>query len=164
MYQLSCLLGLLLLIGCTSTDAIYKNYDRIVKTSDGVNAEEAKIMAQKQLIGFDEKRDYRITAPDIRTTPQALQYPDYWFVVFAHNWFSPISTDPLARTYTELRETQYLVVIDKKTGAIKFAGEWYPKRAPTFEWVFDSTYYYKDRPLALPPGEPSKKSAQSPDM
>lgn len=147
---------LLAVAGCSSAQAIYDNYAKIVNVSDGVNEEEAKIMAQKQIIGTQEQRDYRVTAPDIKNTPQAQKYPEYWFIVFGHNWFSPVSTDPLAKTYTELRETQYLVVINKKTGEIKFAGEWYPKRANDFDWVFGpGASYRKDNSLSLPPGEKS---------
>ena len=139
--------------GCASMEAIYRNYDRMVNVSDGVNDQEAKIIAQKQIIGMQQSRDYRVTAPDIKTTPQALGYPQYWFVVFGHNWLSPISTDPMAKTYTQLRETQYLVVIDKQTGEIKFSGEWYPKRRSDFGWVFEPDGYKANHPLDLPPGE-----------
>ncbi len=151
------LITILILSGCASTDAIYRNYDKLVNIQDGVDAQEAKIMAQKDLIGMQQKRDYRVTAPDLKTTPEALQYPDYWFVVFGHNWLSPMSTDPLAKTYTQLREAQYVVVIDKKTGEIKFSGEWYPKRQDNFEWVFDPYAYKKASSLSLPPYEPGRK-------
>ena len=97
----------LMMGGCASEQAVYNNYVTMVNVSDGVNEQEAKIIAQKQIIGMHQKRDYRVTAPDIKDTPEAQQYPDYWFVGFGHNWLSPMSTDPLAKTYTELRETQY---------------------------------------------------------
>ncbi|MBI4309154.1 MAG: hypothetical protein HY591_02365 [Candidatus Omnitrophica bacterium] len=139
--------------GCTSTEAIRRNYDTLVDVFNGVDEQEAKIIAQKEIIGMQQSRDYRVTAPDIKTTQAALQYTQYWFVAFGHNWFSPISTDPMAKTYTQLRETQYLVVIDKKTGNIKFSGEWYLKRANDFNWVFDPNAYKAADPLALPPGE-----------
>lgn len=153
------LLGaLIVLTGCASTEAIYKNYDAMVNTADGVGEAEAKLIAQRKIIATEEKRNYRITAPDVKTTEEALKYPDYWFVVFGHNWFSPVSMDPAAKTYTELRETQYLVVINKSTGEVKFFGEWYPKREKTFFWVFDQEGYMKDLPpLSLPPGEQSKE-------
>ncbi len=137
--------------GCASTDAIYKNYNNLVNLKDGVDEQEAKILAQRIIVSTNEQRDYRITAPDIKTTQQALRYQDYWFVVFGHNWFSPISTDPLAKTYTQLRETQFLVVIDKANGNIKFAGLWYPKRADNFDWVFEPEAYKNSDSLALPP-------------
>ncbi len=146
-------LGLVCVLGCASTEAIYKNYKQMVRVEDGVNEQEAKIIAQHQLIDTAQKRDYRITAPDLKTTPEALKYPDFWFVVFGHNWLSPISMDPLAKTYTALRETQCLVVIEKATGKVEFFGEWYPKRANNFDWVFDKKAYLKNSPLALPPGE-----------
>ncbi len=148
---------LLIIGGCASSEAIYRNYDKMVDSRDGVTAHEAKIIAQKDLIGMQQRRDYRMTAPDINNTPQAKQYPGYWFVVFGHNWFSPMSTDPMAKTYTDLREAQYVVVIDKQTGVIKFSGEWYPKRANNFDWVFNPQEYRQDNSLVLPPYEKGRK-------
>ncbi len=149
------LLMLVSAVGCTSLDAIQKNYKTLVSVQDGVDEQEAKIMAQNTIIKTMEKDYYRITAPDIKTTESALKYSDFWFVVFGHNWLSPISTDPLAKTYSELREAECLVVINKKSGEIKFNGEWYPKRANDFDWVFDRQAYNAINPLALPPGEQS---------
>lgn len=143
--------------GCASTKAINDNYNKMVNSSDGVTDQEAKIIAQKELVGTQQKRDYRVTAPDIKSTPEALKYPAYWFVVFGHNWFSPMSTDPLAKTYRELREGMFLVVIDKNSGEIKFSGEWFPKRATDFDWIFDPDSYKAAHPLGLFPGEPGQK-------
>lgn len=151
------LLALALLTGCTSTEAIYKNYDKMVHLENGVNAEQAKIIAQKKLINTDEKDSYRISYPDIKTGPLVYKYPGYWFVVFGHNWLEPMSSDPLAGTYTQLRETEYLVVINKKTGQVPFFGEWYPKRENDFDWVFDQHAYNRKDPLILPPGKQSKE-------
>lgn len=151
------LLALCLLTGCTSTQAIYKNYDKIVHNEHGVNAEQAKIIAQKKLINTEEKDSYRISFPDIKTGQLAYKYPGYWFVVFGHNWLEPLSTEALAGTYTELRETEYLVVIDKKTGQVPFFGKWYPKRENDFDWVFDRHAYNRKDPLILKPGRQSKE-------
>jgi hypothetical protein len=93
--------------------------------------------------------------PDIKTGPIADKYPGYWFVVFGHNWFFPMSQNALGLTYTQLRETEYLVVINKKTGEVLFYGQWYPKRENDFDWVFDRRAYKKKDLLALPPGEQS---------
>ena len=156
--QSKIMLGMLLMLsGCSSTEAIYRNYDRLVDSRNGVMAQEAKIIAQKELVGMQQRRDYRVSVPDLKDTLETRKYPDYWFVSFGHNWFSPISTDPLAKTYTELKEAQYIVVIDKKTGEIKFSGEWYPKRANNFDWVFDPKGYLKDSSLSLPPYEKGRK-------
>jgi hypothetical protein len=148
-------LGAFLLVsfGCASIDAVQKNYDAMVDMKDGVSEHEAKLIAQKEILNVQEKRDYRITAPDIKTTEAASKYPMYWFVVFGHNWFSPISMDPTAKTYTELREAQYVVVIDKLSGEIKFSGQWFQKRQNNFDWVFNPEAYREGNRLALPPYE-----------
>ena len=67
------LLALCFLAGCTSTKAIYKNYDNLVHLENGVNAEQAKIIAQRKLIDTEEKDSYRISFPDIKTGPIGLQ-------------------------------------------------------------------------------------------
>ena len=157
MKQILGLLSLCVMIGCASTEAIYKNYSTMVDIKDGINVQEAKIVAQHTIISTQEKRDYRVTAPDIKSTQEAQKYPNYWFVVFGHNWLSPISTDPMAKTYTELKETVYLVVINKLNGEIKFNGQWYPKRADNFDWIFDPNSFRKEHAIGLFPGEQSQK-------
>lgn len=139
------------LMSCASISAIEKNYQTMVQISDGVDAQEAKIIAQYQLAGMYEKQAYRITAPDIRTSDYAKQYPQFWFITFGHNWFSPMSTDSAAKTYTELREGIYLVVIEKANGNVIFSGEWYPKRDASFAWVFHREDYTSKQTLELPP-------------
>ena len=158
MKKFYCLLAVALLAGCTSTKAIYKNYNNLVNLEDGVNEQEAKIIAQKKLINTEEKDSYRISFPDIRTDKLSRKYPDYWFVVFGHNWLEPMSTSALTDTYRELMATEYLVVIDKKTGKTPFYGEWYPKRENDFDWVFDQHAYNRKDPLVLSPGKQSKES------
>jgi hypothetical protein len=148
---------LILLAGCSSPRAIYKNYDHLVNLSDGVNAQEAKIIAQKKLINTEEKDSYRISYPDIKSGQIVSQYPDYWFVVFGHNWMEPFSYNPLAASYREVLQTEYLVVINKKTGEMPFFGEWYPKRENDFDWVFDPHAYNRKDPLALSPGKQGKE-------
>ena len=155
--QVGVLLAICLLAGCTSTDAIYKNYNKLEHFENGVNAKQAKIMAQRMLINTEERDSYRISYPDIKTGPLVYKYPGYWFVVFGHNWLEPMSKNPLAGTYRELMETEYLVVINKKTGHMPFFGEWYPKRENDFDWVFDPHAYNRIDPLALPPGKQSKE-------
>ena len=145
------IISLAAIIGCASSEAIYKNYNTLVNLKDGINEQEAKILAQRILVSTDQERDYRVTAPDIKTSLQALKYPDFWFVVFGHNWLSPMSTDPMAKTYTQLRETEFLVVINKSNGNIRFSGLWYPKRADNFDWVFDPQAYMLKDSLSLPP-------------
>ena len=147
---------LVLVSGCASVNAIEKNYQNMINVQDGVGAQEAKIIAQKTLLTVYEQQSYRITAPDIKTTPEALKYPDFWFVVFGRNWLSPISNDPMAKTYRELKQTAYLVVIHKKTGAVKFSGEWYLERTKGFEWIFEGKKYNQDKLPIAEAGTPIK--------
>ncbi|MDE1921497.1 MAG: hypothetical protein KGI24_08660 [Candidatus Omnitrophica bacterium] len=151
------LLVLCFLTGCSSTEAIYKNYDKLIFPGKAVSAEQAKVIAQRKLIGTGDKDSYRISYPDIKTGPLADKYPDDWFVVFGHNWLSPLNKNAMLDTYTELRETQYLVVVDKKTGEVVFFGEWYPERENDFDWVFDRHAYNRKDPLALPPYKQSRE-------
>jgi hypothetical protein len=157
MRKIGGLLVLCFLAGCASTQAIYKNYDQLVKPGSSVDAQSAKIMAQRVLIATEEKDSYRISFPDIKTGPLANKYPDYWFVVFGHNFLEPLSNDALKDSYKDLLQTDYLVVIEKKTGKSPFFGEWYPKRENDFDWVFDPHAYNRSNPLALPPGKQSKQ-------
>jgi hypothetical protein len=145
------MMSLVMLAGCSSPQKIYDNYNNLVDLKNGVSQRDAKLIAQRVIVATDEQRNYRITAPDIRTDKEALKYPDFWFVVFGHNWFAPISTDPLAKTYTELKNANFLVVIDKKNGNIQFAGLWYPRIAKNFEWVFDRQAYKAHDSLAPAP-------------
>jgi hypothetical protein len=157
MNKVHCLLAVCFLAGCTSTQAIYKNYNSMGRIENGVNSEQAKILAQRMLIDTEEKDSYRISYPDIKTGPMVYKYPGYWFVVFGHNWLEPMSTSALTGTYRELMATEYLVVINKKTGRMPFFGEWYPKRENDFDWVFDKHAYNRQDPLVLPPGKQSKE-------
>ena len=140
---------------CASREDIMKNYEELIDYSDGVSIKEAKMIAQRKIISVQEKKHYKITAPGVINNSASHKYEDYWFVVFGHNWLSPISTDAGAKTYTELKEAQYLVVIDKKDGNIIFAGEYYPKRSPEFDWVFQERRPWEDR-INPPPGIPSE--------
>ncbi|MBF0570358.1 MAG: hypothetical protein HQL12_00660 [Candidatus Omnitrophica bacterium] len=151
------ILALCFLLGCTSNRAIYKNYDNFVHLQNGVDVRSAKVIAQKKLINTEEKDSYRISFPDIKTGPLVYKYPDYWFVVFGHNLLEPLSGDALKASYSDLIETEYLVVINKKTGKIPFFGEWYPKRENDFDWVFNPHAYNRKDPLVLPPGKQSKE-------
>ena len=151
------LLAISLLSGCVSTGTIDKDYHNLGHLENGADARQAKIIAQKTLLNTEEKDFYRISFPDIKTGLSAQKYPGYWFVVFGHNWLEPLSQDALRASYSDLRETEYLVVIDKETGKTRFFGEWYPKRENDFDWVFDPKAYKRRDSIALPPGKQSKE-------
>jgi hypothetical protein len=153
------LLTVLVLLGftsCASREEIIRNYEEKVDYSDGVSIPEAKLIAKRKIITVQEKRNYKITDPEVLNNVFSEKYSDYWFVVFGHNWFSPISTDENAKTYRELMAAQYLVVIDKKTGEIPFYGEYFPKRSQGFEWVFQDRRPWEDH-VTPPAGIPSQE-------
>jgi len=150
-------LMLILLAGCTSTKAIYKNYDALISPGGAVDAEQAKIIAQRMLIDTEQKDSYRLSYPDIKTGDIVYKYPNFWFVVFGHNFLEPMSNDALNPTYRDLLETEFLVVVDRRNGKIAFDGEWYPKRENDFDWVFDLHAYNRKDPLALPPYKQAKQ-------
>jgi len=150
-------LALCFLLGCTSTKAVYRNFDTMVHIEHGVDAQTAKIMAQRALVGTEEKDSYRVSYPDIKTGPIVSQYPGYWFVIFGHNFLEPMSSNALTASYRDLLDTEYLVVINKKTGKTPFFGEWYPKRENDFDWVFDLHAYNRKDHLTLPPYKKSKE-------
>jgi len=155
--KIYCLLVCCLIAGCITTKGIYSNYAKLGAIKNGVDKQAAKTIAQKELINTDEKDDFRISLPTIKTGPIADKYPQYWFVVFGHNWFEPLSTVALTPSYTDLSEKFFLVVINKTTGKIPFFGEWYPKRENDFDWVFSPYAYNRKDPLTLPPGRQSKE-------
>lgn len=143
------------LSACASREDIMKNYEERIDYSNGVEFQEAKIIAQRKIISVEEKRNYKITAPGVLNNAAAKAYEDYWFVVFGPNWLSPISTDGSAKTYTQLKEARYLVVISKIDGQIVFAGEYFPKRSPEFNWVFEERQPWRER-VDPPAGIPSE--------
>jgi hypothetical protein len=149
-------LALVGLTSCASREDIVRNYEEKVDYSDGVSVSEAKLVAKRKIITVQEKRNYKITDPQILNTIFSQKYPDYYFIVFGHNWFSPISTDENAKTYRDLMAAQYLVVINKATGEIPFYGEYFPKRSHGFEWVFQDRKPWEDR-VNPPAGIPSKE-------
>lgn len=145
------------LASCASREDIIQNYEEKVNYADGVNISEARLIAKRKIITTDEKRNYKITAPGVLANIYTEKYPNYWFVVFGHNWLSPISTDENAKTYTELKEAQYLVVIDKTTGDIPFSGEFFPKRSHDFDWIFRERRPWEER-TTPPAGVPSPET------
>jgi hypothetical protein len=142
---------------CASREDIIRNYEEKVEYNDGVAPKEAILIAKRKIITVQEKRNYKITDPAILSNAFSDRYPEYYFVVFGHNWLSPISTDPNAKTYTELKSAQYLVVISKATGEIPFFGEYYPKRSQGFDWVFQERRPWEDH-VTPPPGVPSHET------
>ena len=145
--------------GCASVKTVDQDYKHHVNLTDGVDFKEAKIIAQKKLLSTEDKDTFCLSLPEIKTGHLVSAYPRYWFVTFGPNWLEPMSKEALTESYHELKEKVFIVVIDKNSGDIFFAGTWYPKREDDFNWIFHPAAYNDNNPLALPPGEASREIA-----
>ena len=67
---------------------------------------------------------FKLTQPILREDKYAAKFPDYWFVDYTPD------------VYTDF--TSYLVVINKKTGEVIRAKDYYwPDKKPALDWVFN---------------------------
>ncbi len=114
------------IVGCSSVVPIKKNYINEIDFSNGINATEALLIAKKQLISSDVRKKYILKSARVLSGYCERQYSRYWFVRFD------------ARAFDE-SFWSYLVVIDKETGNIRFAGEYVPLQVFGYKWVFDNT-------------------------
>ncbi len=113
------------LSGCATVSSISRNYKNI-DLSDGISRQEAKVIAQKQIIQTDFKKDYRIINPSIYHAEEftddlkerflrdkaiydsgQLRYPNSWHIIFHPKWLSLFSL-------------YYLVVVDKDSGEVQY--------------------------------------------
>lgn len=119
-------------LGCATVPSIERNR-RAIDFSDGINRQEAKIIAKSKIIQTHLKDDYRIIGPRIYDAAEftdeikgketfsflinrelynddELRYSDSWYVIFRPKFLSLFSVS-------------YLVVIDKDSGEIQYAHE-----------------------------------------
>lgn len=81
-----------------------------VNFDDGIDNREARLIAREHILKKGLAGDYHFDQPDLFLDPQ---YPKVWFIRFY----------PL---YMGMRMTDYLVVVDKATGQVRFANYWWP--------------------------------------
>lgn len=116
MIQKHLILILLFTIGCASTIAediktITDNYET-VDFDDGIDLEESKIVAQKQLIKNNVVDIYELTEPQITEDVEDLPNSEnFWFVFFEEKKPSSI---PFI----------FMVIVNKENGKIKFADDY----------------------------------------
>ena len=110
------------LAGCASTHNIVKQY-KLIQYADGVNEEEAKVIAQKYFLDLPYSGPYNVYKPVIERDEFANQYPKYYFISFP-------SLNPKHNSYV------YLVAVDMRTGAVIRSKEWSASQEPDFDWVF----------------------------
>ena len=107
------------LTGC----AHYELKQRLKKVVyfNGINEHEAKVIAEMKLVHSAFAPYYETTEAQIRDDKDTQKYPQYWFVDF---------TQPLL-----FDAPSFLVVIDKESGDIALATEYYPKRVPGLDFI-----------------------------
>lgn len=111
-----CVLIPLFLTGCASalvaeSKAVLERYPTVV-FEDGIALEEAKLIAQRELIRQDEAALYALPAPQVAADVAGLpRYEEYWFILFNERgaWTN---------------QYVFMVVINKKNGRIKFARDY----------------------------------------
>ncbi len=116
-----------LVAGCATslTDDIklaLDNYKTVV-FNDGIELEESKIIAQKQLIKRNLADIYGLSNPHVDNDVSDLpNHEDYWFIYFEENKPSSI---PFI----------FMVLVDKKKGKIKFADDYNEGN----KWILEAT-------------------------
>ena len=109
-------LMLICVIGCASASAkniamVSKNYDT-VNFEDGINAEEAKIIGQREMIKENLVKFYDILNPKIVTDVADLPNNEkYWFVSFREKKVANI-------------EFIFMAIINRETGKVKFSDDY----------------------------------------
>lgn len=103
-------------------EKVTKNYAR-VRYSDGINSDEAKLIAQMLVMKSRYTQGFDVLRPHLYSYDETFPYRNFWFVEFP----------------SEDRESfyRYLVVVDKKTGGIIKAVNYLPAGHNGFEWLFE---------------------------
>ncbi|MFH1655047.1 MAG: lipoprotein [Candidatus Omnitrophota bacterium] len=116
------LVAAVFLSGCATISSINKNYYRI-NYDDGVDTNEAKVIAKKTLNGSEYRNQYIIIFPYILDDARTAGYSEYRFVVFRPKKIQII-------------RTSFLVVVSKITGEVLHSGQFYTKGTRSFEPIF----------------------------
>ncbi len=108
-----CILMPLFLVGCaslmkTQSQSVLERYKTVV-FEDGITLEEAKLIAQRELIRQNEAAIYDLANPQVVVKVADLpRSQDYWFVSFDEREAGSI-------------KYIFMAVIHKKTGDVKFS-------------------------------------------
>ena len=106
---------LLFSVGCASSttasiQAVAQSYETIIY-NDGINAEEAKIIGQRELIKQNLVKFYNISDPKIVTNVTDLPHHEkYWFVSFKEKKIANI-------------EFIFMAIINRDSGRVKFSDD-----------------------------------------
>jgi hypothetical protein len=102
-----------LLAGCGARADLNRRFANIVYFN-GINEYEAVAIAELRLAHSVYKSWLGKVPARLRTDEHALKHPRYWFVDFSQKFL--------------FDSPGYLVVVDRNTGEIKLATEYFPRR------------------------------------
>ncbi len=121
-----CVIISLFLIGCASammgeSKSVLERYKTVV-FDDGISLDEAKLIAQRELIRQNEVAIYELANPQVAADVTDLsRYQDYWFVFFNERNIANI-------------KYVFMAVINKKTGKVKFSQDY----AEDTRWILEA--------------------------
>ena len=112
----------LVLMGCSLMMSQVSKNNQAINVADGINQEEALLIAQNTLLSSGYKSYDGIIPAKLREDEAALKYPDFWFVDYSPNANSS--------------RPSLLIAIDKKTGTAHSIKEYWPSVVKDLDWVF----------------------------
>lgn len=116
----------LFLAGCASvmmaeSQSVLSRYQTVI-FDDGISLEEAKLIAQMELIRHNEAAIYNLPGAQVAVDVADLpRYQDYWFIFFNE------------RSIVNIKYI-FMVVINKKTGSIQFAQDYAEEK----RWILEA--------------------------
>ncbi|MBF0532732.1 MAG: hypothetical protein HQL23_06490 [Candidatus Omnitrophica bacterium] len=116
-------LGLVwILCGCANSGSTVAQKEKIAYPS-GVSADDALKISRQQLKKSSSRGKYAGDSGQVVHSRFSQPYADFWFVEFDSKDFD--------RGFWK-----YLVVLDKKTGAVRYANPYVPYDVANYDWIF----------------------------
>jgi hypothetical protein len=106
--------------GCGARAELNRRFANIVYFN-GINEYEAVAIAELRLVHSPYCSFFKKVPARVRTDKDAQQYPKYWFVDFTQKLMPDAPG--------------FLVVIDRDTGEIKLATEYFSRKIPNLEGI-----------------------------
>ena len=111
---------LVILGGCKTVETVVREYQR-VKYNDGINVEEAKLIAQNVMTESRYSSSYDVLDPELINTEATVPYPNFWFISFP--------------AQDEFSKYGHVVVVDKLTGGVIRSSDYEPAVQSNFDWL-----------------------------
>lgn len=120
--QIFILTAAVVLAGCGARADLNRRFANVVYFN-GINEYEAVAIAEMRLAHSVCKSWLGKVRARLRTDEHALKHPRYWFVDFSQELL--------------FDSPGYLVVVDRNTGEIKLAAEYFPRKNPSLDGIVE---------------------------